>query len=51
MKAVIDTNVFVSGIFWKGPPYRILKAWQNGEFTLVVSPPIIQEYIQIQIQR
>ncbi len=24
MKAVIDTNVLVSGIFWKGPPFKIL---------------------------
>lgn len=47
MKAVIDTNVFVSGIFWKGPPHQILKAWQKGKFTLVISPSILGEYQRV----
>jgi putative PIN family toxin of toxin-antitoxin system len=47
MKAVIDTNVFVSGIFWKGPPFKILKAWQQGEFKLVISPEIFEEYRRV----
>ena len=47
MKAVIDTNVFVSGVFWKGPPYKGLKAWGEGKFTLVVSPEIIEEYRRV----
>lgn len=46
-KAVIDTNVFVSGVFWKGPPHRILQAWKRGEFTWVVSPPILKEYRRV----
>ena len=47
MKVVIDTNVFVSGVFWKGPPNKILKAWQKGKFKMVISPPIIEEYRRI----
>ena len=47
MKVVIDTNVFVSGIFWKGPPSRVLSAWQKGQFKLVISPSIIEEYRRI----
>ena len=43
LKVVMDTNVFVSGIFFSGPPYQILKAWQSGEFELVVSPEILDE--------
>ncbi len=31
MKIVLDTNVLVSGIFFSGPPYRILKAWQESK--------------------
>ena len=27
MKVVIDTNVMISGIFWKGKPYKILEYW------------------------
>ena len=26
LKVVMDTNVFVSGVFFSGPPYEILKA-------------------------
>ena len=47
MKTVIDTNVFVSGLFWKGPPSQILSAWKNGRFKLVVSPSIIAEYRRV----
>ena len=31
MKIVLDTNVLVSGIFFSGSPYRILKAWQESK--------------------
>ena len=37
LKVIIDTNVFVSGVFFSGPPYQILKAWQSGEFELASS--------------
>ena len=46
-KVVMDTNVFVSGVFFSGPPYQILKAWQSGEFELVVSQEILDEYRRI----
>ena len=32
VKIILDTNVFISGIFWSGPPYQILKAWQQRKF-------------------
>jgi uncharacterized protein len=47
MKAVIDTNVFVSGIFWKGTPARILEAWGKQRFSLVLSPAIFSEYQRV----
>lgn len=47
MKAVIDTNVFVSGIFWKGSPHQVLLAWQKGYFRPVVSPPVLEEYRRV----
>lgn len=28
-KLVLDTNVFVSEIFWSGPPAKILNAWHE----------------------
>jgi uncharacterized protein len=44
MKAVIDTNVVASGLFWKGPPADILAAWVDGKFQWVVSASILAEY-------
>ena len=40
---VIDTNVFVSGVFWKGPPARILDAWRDGLIEMILSPTILDE--------
>jgi uncharacterized protein len=47
MKIVLDTNVFVSGIFFGGPPAAILTAWQEGYVELVVSVEILQEYERV----
>jgi uncharacterized protein len=44
---VLDTNVFVSGVFFSGPPYQILKAWSEGKLQLCVSPEIIDEYRRV----
>ena len=46
-KAVLDTNVVISGIFWKGAPFEILAAWQKRRFLLVMSPPILDEYRRV----
>ena len=47
IKAVLDTNVLISGVFWKGPPFEILGAWQKRRFTLVLSPAILEEYRRV----
>lgn len=47
LKVVMDTNVFISGVFFSGPPYQILKAWQSGTFELVVSQEILNEYQRV----
>jgi putative PIN family toxin of toxin-antitoxin system len=44
MKVVVDTNVFISGVFFSGPPHTILDAWRRGLVTLVLSPEILVEY-------
>jgi putative PIN family toxin of toxin-antitoxin system len=50
MRIVIDTNVFISGIFFTGPPYQILKAWRDGKVQLLVSPSILDEYQRIGVE-
>ena len=47
MKFVLDTNVFVSGVFFSGPPFQILKAWNDGKIQLVLSPEILDEYRRV----
>ena len=43
MKIVLDTNVFISGIFFGGLPFRILRAWRDGKVTLALSIEILEE--------
>lgn len=47
MKVVLDTNVFISGVFFSGPPYQILKAWRDGKIQLVLSESILEEYLRV----
>lgn len=46
-KVVIDTNVFVSGVFFSGPPSRILRAWQDERIKISVSADILNEYKRV----
>jgi putative PIN family toxin of toxin-antitoxin system len=50
MKIVLDTNVLMSGIFFSGPPYQILKAWRDGRVQLAVCLQILAEYRQVALR-
>ncbi|HEV8240795.1 MAG TPA: putative toxin-antitoxin system toxin component, PIN family [Thermoanaerobaculia bacterium] len=47
MRIVLDTNVFISGVFFGGPPSRILEAWRDGLLQLILSPEILDEYQRV----
>lgn len=47
MRVILDTNVFISGIFFSGPPSQIIKAWENNRFQIVISRQIISEYHRV----
>ncbi|MBW1700334.1 MAG: putative toxin-antitoxin system toxin component, PIN family [Deltaproteobacteria bacterium] len=47
MRIILDTNVFISGIFFSGPPSKILKAWANQRFQIVLSQQILDEYQRV----
>jgi putative PIN family toxin of toxin-antitoxin system len=47
MNVILDTNVFISGIFFSGPPSQILKAWGNQSFHLLHSQEILSEYQRV----
>ena len=42
----MDTNVLVPGIFFGGVPRRVLDAWGEARFELVLSPSIFDEYLR-----
>lgn len=44
MRAVLDVNVLISAVLSpNGAPGRLLGAWRNGAFELVVSPLLLAE--------
>jgi uncharacterized protein len=47
MRIVVDTNVFISGVFFTGLPYRILDAWRGRTVQIVISPQILDEYRRV----
>lgn len=47
MKVILDTNVVISGIFFSGPPFEILKAWRDKKITIILSEEIFDEYLRV----
>lgn len=47
MKVVVDTSVFLPGVFFGGPPRDVLAAWRAGQFEVVLSPEILREYVRV----
>jgi len=44
LRIVLDTNVFISGVFFIGPPYEILEAWVDKRIQILISSEILHEY-------
>jgi len=43
-KVVLDTNILVSAFITpRGTPAKLLRAWRDGQFDLVTSPPLFVE--------
>ena len=48
VKVVIDTNVWVSSLLTPtGYPAKLRKKWEEGKFKLVVSDPLMDEFIDV----
>ncbi|MBI4159895.1 putative toxin-antitoxin system toxin component, PIN family [Candidatus Wolfebacteria bacterium] len=43
IRAVLDTNVFISSLFWRGVPYQIVQKGLGGSFLIVTSLEILEE--------
>ena len=47
MRVILDTNVFVSGIFWEGNfCSQIIDKWKNKKFELVSTMDILEEFVE-----
>ncbi len=47
MTIVLDTNVLVSGIFWKGYPRKIMESIFSGDIVIVITLDILNEYQRV----
>ena len=47
MKAVIDTNILMSGTFWGGPPAKVLNAYLKDKFEWIVSTEILEDFWRV----
>lgn len=48
IKAVLDTNVLVSGLISpKGAPARLVNAWRERKFEVVISAAILEELAEV----
>lgn len=45
-KVVLDTNVLISSL-WGGRCWDLVKLWDDGRLILVVSSPVLQEYLDV----
>ena len=47
MRAVVNTNVLLSGLFWHGRPHQLLEQIRDGTLTLVSSPDLLAELADV----
>lgn len=43
IRAVLDTNIIISSVFWKGNPHEVVRRGILGEYQLVASVEILDE--------
>ena len=46
-RIVVDTNVLISAVFFKGKPDVILESWRTGSLEIVLSKEILHEYSEV----
>ncbi len=49
-KVVLDTNVWLSGLFWEGEASKIIELAEKGKIKVLISEEIINEIVKV-IQR
>ena len=44
MRAVIDTNVLISGLLWHGAPHALMVHVRQGDLDFFISPALLAEF-------
>lgn len=47
MKAVLDTNVWLSAVFWEGEASRIIEKTESKKIKILISEDILSEIIEV----
>jgi len=47
IRAVVDTNVFISATLYEGSTSKLLSYWQRRRFIYLISKQILEEYIKV----
>jgi putative PIN family toxin of toxin-antitoxin system len=47
MKVVLDTNIWLSAIFWKGEADKLIKSCLNKKIELIITEEILDEIIEV----
>jgi hypothetical protein len=47
MRVVLDTNVWVSGLLWRGLPWRVLRLAEDSQVTPCLAPEMLDELAEV----
>ena len=47
MRIVVDTNIWISGLLWKGAPWQLLKLAETGKVQLCIAYPMLLELEEV----
>jgi putative PIN family toxin of toxin-antitoxin system len=47
VRAVVDTNVLLSGLFWRGAPHALIERIRDGALTMISSPALLAELADV----
>lgn len=49
MRIVIDTNIWVSGLLWRGLPWELLRLADAGQVEICTAPPMLNELERVSV--
>jgi putative PIN family toxin of toxin-antitoxin system len=47
VRAIVDTNLLIAALLWRGPPHRLLEQARGGALTLLSSPTLLAELQEV----